>query len=58
MALNESPSEKEGKFHPKYYRVLIIGALNESPSEKEGKSWIQATFLGDKEPSMKVPTKK
>ena len=38
MALNESPSEKEGK------SVLVFGfnakryPLNESPSEKEGKS--------------------
>ena len=39
MALNESPSEKEGKFVP-IWRVHRTGkvALNESPSEKEGKS--------------------
>ena len=38
-ALNESPSEKEGKCDPaglkKNYRTAV--PLNESPSEKEGK---------------------
>ena len=38
LALNESPSEKEGKYNTR----LLIGqqteTLNESPSEKEGKS--------------------
>ena len=37
MTLNESPSEKEGKYrHPKK-RTIDMSALNESPSEKEGK---------------------
>ena len=38
FSLNESPSEKEGKFcgRPRYQRALR--GLNESPSEKEGKS--------------------
>ena len=37
LGLNESPSEKEGKFpgSPEFY--LIPRGLNESPSEKEGK---------------------
>ena len=35
--LNESPSEKEGKFRERGV-ILIFTALNESPSEKEGKS--------------------
>ena len=37
-ALNESPSEKEGKFHSLNDRRCRNHALNESPSEKEGKS--------------------
>ena len=37
MSLNESPSEKEGKYyHSRKYRVQFW-PLNESPSEKEGK---------------------
>ena len=35
--LNESPSEKEGKFTAPVVRVRCAAALNESPSEKEGK---------------------
>ena len=34
-ALNESPSEKEGKFAQRLRET--VAALNESPSEKEGK---------------------
>ena len=34
--LNESPSEKEGKFNP-FAIEWNAGSLNESPSEKEGK---------------------
>ena len=37
LALNESPSEKEGKFPLKRLRRDRMRALNESPSEKEGK---------------------
>ena len=37
-ALNESPSEKEGKSLFKQEPALFLRALNESPSEKEGKS--------------------
>ena len=36
LTLNESPSEKEGKFCGGV-QVLHADALNESPSEKEGK---------------------
>ena len=36
-SLNESPSEKEGKYLTQPYRVLGTHRLNESPSEKEGK---------------------
>ena len=35
--LNESPSEKEGKFFEPIENLLKGAALNESPSEKEGK---------------------
>ncbi len=35
--LNESPSEKEGKFLPQILPDLDFVSLNESPSEKEGK---------------------
>ena len=38
MALNESPSEKEGKWKPGEHLVGAVNPLNESPSEKEGKS--------------------
>ena len=38
--LNESPSEKEGKYDA-YQRILKARiSLNESPSEKEGKSFL------------------
>ena len=36
-SLNESPSEKEGKFAGKRVSVVQMPSLNESPSEKEGK---------------------
>ena len=36
MPLNESPSEKEGKFQISAIALPAL-ALNESPSEKEGK---------------------
>ena len=46
--LNESPSEKEGKYNlTQPYRVLGTHRLNESPSEKEGKSRL-AQDLGGK----------
>ena len=37
MSLNESPSEKEGKFSRPQAAQLDSVRLNESPSEKEGK---------------------
>ena len=39
-ALNESPSEKEGKSHTSQIFPKSLLTLNESPSEKEGKSAI------------------
>ena len=36
-SLNESPSEKEGKFGEGGFFENVALALNESPSEKEGK---------------------
>ena len=36
-ALNESPSEKEGKLPPYSETQTYLSPLNESPSEKEGK---------------------
>ena len=36
-ALNESPSEKEGKCHQPVPEPGMPPSLNESPSEKEGK---------------------
>ena len=44
-ALNESPSEKEGKYAPKDLDDVIQETLNESPSEKEGKS-ATVIFIG------------
>ena len=38
MALNESPSEKEGKYSRTGQQQGQTPSLNESPSEKEGKS--------------------
>ena len=37
FALNESPSEKEGKSLKDLEAMGFITPLNESPSEKEGK---------------------
>ena len=39
MGLNESPSEKEGKWALVFIDILGVIGLNESPSEKEGKFW-------------------
>ena len=38
QGLNESPSEKEGKYSFETMADFEAFALNESPSEKEGKS--------------------
>ena len=40
VGLNESPSQKEGKFHAQTLRGRLRKRLNESPSQKEGK-WNQ-----------------
>ena len=37
-SLNESPSEKEGKYLVPGFLAQLPFCLNESPSEKEGKS--------------------
>ena len=37
IGLNESPSEKEGKFLLGWFGARQAARLNESPSEKEGK---------------------
>ena len=37
VALNESPSEKEGKYTHAHMHIRTHTPLNESPSEKEGK---------------------
>ena len=37
LALNESPSEKEGKCVVTRCSIHAVDTLNESPSEKEGK---------------------
>ena len=59
--LNESPSEKEGKFrHARPRDPDSCPGLNESPSEKEGKSPHQVgSPKGDTvRASMKVPPKR
>ena len=43
LALNESPSEKEGKSPAWAVRIIRAFSLNESPSEKEGKYDILST---------------
>ena len=45
LTLNESPSEKEGKFLMRPDKKAIAPTLNESPSEKEGKSCESARCL-------------
>ena len=37
IALNESPSEKEGKYNTTHFVEFNTEGLNESPSKKEGK---------------------
>ena len=41
--LNESPSEKEGKYDDQDLDDDIFKSLNESPSEKEGKCHQKST---------------
>ncbi len=56
--LNESPSEKEGKFHTRVLLTRRISGLNESPSEKEGKSRFKNLHDAVPVASMKVPPKR
>ena len=46
LTLNESPSEKEGKFPGNRLPSLKSQGLNESPSEKEGKCSPQLILHG------------
>ena len=57
--LNESPSEKEGKFASSSGSILSDDRLNESPSEKEGK-WRRTinAQIQTMVASMKVPPKR
>ena len=56
--LNESPSEKEGKFDDPLNDYAPAFSLNESPSEKEGKWYNLALKRVFTHPSMKVPPKR
>ena len=59
QGLNESPSEKEGKYSFETMADFEAFALNESPSEKEGKLLFWKTKkLFCLNPSMKVPPKR
>ena len=58
ISLNESPSEKEGKFRPSVVCEVSVTTLNESPSEKEGKSGSHVLTCENLGPSMKVPPKR
>ena len=58
LALNESPSEKEGKLYDADSVGLTGAALNESPSEKEGKWAAYMALVNLACPSMKVPPKR
>ena len=57
-ALNESPSEKEGKYSVSILLVVWFYSLNESPSEKEGKWLLVLSPSSSIDPSMKVPPKR
>ena len=57
--LNESPSEKEGKYPTPKPLDLLQATLNESPSEKEGKcEYEELREFYHATPSMKVPPKR
>ena len=57
--LNESPSEKEGKYRTFGHSVHQLRCLNESPSEKEGKSGcLGCSSASAQHASMKVPPKR
>ena len=57
-SLNESPSEKEGKFLTVSNGGSARRRLNESPSEKEGKFMTRRGAGGARQASMKVPPKR
>ena len=57
-ALNESPSEKEGKSGENDTQIYESLPLNESPSEKEGKLRVLPDTVRVRRPSMKVPPKR
>ena len=58
-SLNESPSQKEGKFKAEVLDAHTYRGLNESPSQKEGK-FLDGFFLNRfvVSASMKVPPKR
>ena len=56
--LNESPSEKEGKYWSHLLHPISQVCLNESPSEKEGKWLLPCGFHLLDSASMKVPPKR
>ena len=59
ISLNESPSEKEGKFGVDVTPLADVTSLNESPSEKEGKfEFLVLLYVLRVSPSMKVPPKR
>ena len=58
-ALNESPSEKEGKCRQQRRPLSQLLTLNESPSEKEGKFLLlPPLLLPRRRPSIKAPPKR
>ena len=58
VGLNESPSEKEGKYEFIRRNQICLRRLNESPSEKEGKSDTKYDNEQVALASMKVPPKR
>ena len=57
-SLNESPSEKEGKYGQDTYDRLNAKGLNESPSEKEGKSHRQSNLRPHRRSLNESPSEK
>ena len=59
LSLNESPSEKAGKFPGLRTSLTLLIGLNESPSKKEGKFRSPHHLRSSHRPaSMKVPPKR
>ena len=58
LTLNESPSEKEGKYERHSDMPPLRGTLNESPSEKEGKSQRMERERLEVEPLNESPSEK